>query len=124
MNELVSANNDEALKAALPSFMIDASHNTKDPLVDLIQSLENISVAYTKALLVDRNALHAAQESNNVVVAEQILQDAFLTDVRPLVAEARVRNGAAIHPIKYFIDSDVRANLIAQRGSNTIATGL
>jgi L-rhamnose isomerase / sugar isomerase len=124
MNELVSANNDEALNAALPSFMIDASHNTKDPLVDLLQSLENISVAYTKALLVDRNALHQAQESNDVVAAEQILQNAFLTDIRSLVAEARVRSGAAINPIKYFIDNELRQNLIAQRGSNTIATGL
>jgi L-rhamnose isomerase / sugar isomerase len=124
MNELVSANNDEVLKAALPSFMIDASHNTKDPLIDLLQSLENIAIAYTKALLVDRNALHAAQESNDVVATEQILQDAFLTDVRSLVAEARVRNGAAISPIKYFADNNVRATLIAQRGSNTIATGL
>jgi L-rhamnose isomerase / sugar isomerase len=124
MNELVSANNKEDLKAALPSFMIDASHNTKDPLIDLLQSLENISAAYTKALLVDRNALHTAQESNDVVAAEQILQDAFLTDVRSLVAEARVRNEAAISPIKYFTDNNVRANLIAQRGSNTIATGL
>jgi L-rhamnose isomerase / sugar isomerase len=124
MNELVSANNDEALKAALPSFMIDASHNTKDPLIDLLQSLENISVAYTKALLVDRNALHAAQENNDVVAAEQILQDAFLTDIRSIVAEARVRNGAAINPIKYFTDNNVRGSLISQRGSNTIATGL
>jgi L-rhamnose isomerase / sugar isomerase len=124
MNELVSANNDEALKAALPSFMIDASHNTKDPLIDLLQSLENIAIAYTKALLVDRDALHTAQESNDVVAAEQILQNAFLTDVRSLVAEARVRNGAAVSPIKYFANNNVRANLIAQRGSNTIATGL
>ncbi len=124
MNELVAAHNDEALKAALPSFMIDASHNTKDPLIDLLQSLENISVAYTKALLVNRNALHKAQENNDVVAAEQILQDAFLTDVRPIVAEARLKNGAAINPIKYFMEQSIRANLIAQRGSNTIATGL
>jgi L-rhamnose isomerase / sugar isomerase len=124
MNELVSAHKDEALKAALPSFMIDASHNTKDPLVDLIQSLENISIAYTKALLVDRNALGIAQENNDVVAAEQILQDAFLTDVRILVAEARRRNGAAIHPIKFFLDNKTRQELIKQRGNNTLATGL
>jgi L-rhamnose isomerase / sugar isomerase len=59
-----------------------------------------------------------------IVSTEQILQDAFLTDVRSLVAEARVRSGAAINPIKYFMDNEVRQNLIAQRGSNTIATGL
>jgi L-rhamnose isomerase/sugar isomerase len=124
MNELISANNDAALQAALPAFMIDASHNTKDPLIDLIQSLENISVAYAKALLVDRNALHQAQENNDVVAAEQLLQDAFLTDVRSIVAEARVKNGAAINPVQYFVENAVRTKLVAQRGSNSIATGL
>jgi L-rhamnose isomerase / sugar isomerase len=124
MNELVSANKDETLKAALPSFMIDASHNTKDPLIDLLQSLENISIAYTKALLVDRVALNAAQESNDVVAAEQLLQDAFLTDVRSIIAEARVRNGAAINPIQYFIDNNCRAERITNRGLYAVSKGL
>jgi L-rhamnose isomerase / sugar isomerase len=123
-NELVSAHQDATLQAALPAFMIDASHNTKDPLLDLLQSLENIALAYAKALLVDRAALNVAQENNDVVLAEQILQAAFQTDVRSLVAEARKRNGAAIHPVNYFLDNACRTNLIAKRGTQTIATGL
>jgi L-rhamnose isomerase / sugar isomerase len=121
---LVDANNDTALQANLPAFMIDASHNTKDPLIDLMQSLENISIAYTKALLVDRETLRQAQENNDVVAAEQILQDAFLTDVRPIIAATRVRKNAAIHPVKYFTENNIRAMLTKQRGANTIATGL
>jgi tetratricopeptide (TPR) repeat protein len=42
--------------------MIDQSHNLKDPLEDLIQSTEAVLLAYAQALLVDREALAAAQE--------------------------------------------------------------
>ena len=35
-------------------WMIDASHNVKDPLEDLLQSVEAIMIAYAHALLVDR----------------------------------------------------------------------
>jgi L-rhamnose isomerase/sugar isomerase len=62
--------------------MIDASHNVKDPLEDLLQSVEAIMISYAQALLVDRKALAAAQQNNDVVTAQEILQTAFRTDVR------------------------------------------
>jgi L-rhamnose isomerase / sugar isomerase len=123
-NELVDAAQDKALPEQTIAYMIDASHNTKDPVLDLLQSLENISIAYTKALLVDKKALHAAQDANDVAAAEQLLQDAFQTDVRPVVAEARKRNGFAIHPIQCFKENNLRGLRIQKRGSNTTATGL
>ena len=106
------------------SWMIDASHNLKDPLVDLLQSVEAIKIAYAQALLVDRQALKNAQQQNDVVRAQEILQNAFRTDVRPLVAEARLRQGAALKPIDLFNDLNIREKLIEVRGKNTIATGL
>src|SRR6188508_2620515 len=71
-------------------WMIDASHNVKDPLEDLLQSVEAIMVAYAQALLVDRRELNRAQQENDVARAQEILQAAYRTDVRPLVAEARL----------------------------------
>src|SRR6185436_7199963 len=65
-------------------WMIDASHNVKDPLEDLLQSVEAIMIAYAQALLVDRRELNRAQESNDVAKAQEILQQAYRTDVRPL----------------------------------------
>jgi L-rhamnose isomerase / sugar isomerase len=115
---------DKNLLAQHIAYMIDASHNTKDPIEDLLISLENITVAYAKALLVNRKALHTAQETNDVTVAEQLLQDAFQTDVRPIVAEARARNGFAVAPVQCFRDNQFRQQQIAKRGSNTAATGL
>lgn len=105
-------------------WMIDASHNVKDPLEDLLQSVEAIMLAYAQALLIDREALAAAQEENDVAKAQEILQAAFRTDVRPLVAEARVRAGGALNPIELYRSLHVRQELIKERGSKTVATGL
>ncbi|MGX1754479.1 sugar isomerase [Sphingobacterium sp. NPDC055346] len=105
-------------------WMIDASHNLKDPLIDLLQSVEAILIAYAQALLVDRKALKAAQQNNDIVKAQNILQDAFRTDVRPIVAEARLRSGAALDPLQMFDELAVRDQLVKERGENSVATGL
>jgi len=105
-------------------WMIDASHNVKDPLEDLLQSVEAIMIAYAQALLVDRQALQKAQMENDTVTAQELLQTVFRTDVRPLVAEARRRAGGALEPLKVYRDLQVRNELIRKRGAVTVATGL
>lgn len=105
-------------------WMIDASHNVKDPLEDLLQSVEAIMLTYAQALLVDRKKLTAAQESNDVAAAQEILQDAFRTDVRALVAEARLRSGGALNPLGVFRGEQVRQQLIKERGATNRASGL
>lgn len=105
-------------------WMIDASHNVKDPLEDLLQSVEAIMIAYAQALSVDRAALQEAQAINDVVTAQEILQNAFRTDLRALVAEARLRAGAALSPIDVYRKYNVRQELIKNRGTKTVATGL
>lgn len=106
------------------AWMIDASHNVKDPLEDLIQSLEAIQEAFAKALLIDQDELKAAQLDNDVVRCQEILQGAYRTDVRPLIEKARLNRGGAISPIKAYRALDLRNHLISERGRNTIATGL
>ena len=123
-NELVDAALDQSVPVEAVAYMIDASHNVKDPLEDLLQSVENILSAYAKALLVDRASLHEAQEANDVVRAEEILRDAFLTDVRPLVTEAYRQGGGALSPIAAYRAEGVREQLIRQRGKHSVSTGL
>ena len=106
------------------AWMIDASHNVKDPLEDLLQSVEAIMIAYAQALLVDREKLMAAQEQNDVVVAQEVLQQAFRTYTRPLVAEARLRSGGAVEPLAFFRKNKIREQLISKRGKGAVATGL
>ena len=105
-------------------WMIDASHNFKDPLEDLLQSVEAIQIAYAQALLVDKAALEEVRNNNDVVAAQEILQGAFRTDVRPLIAEARLRTGAALEPLEVFRQLRVREQLTKERGLKTVATGL
>ncbi|WP_257668938.1 TIM barrel protein [Parapedobacter tibetensis] len=124
-NELVDGMDNKGMNHARDlGWMIDASHNVKDPLEDLLQSVEAILIAYAQALLVDRVALAEAQVGNDVVQAQEILQRVFRTDVRPLVAEARLRAGAALDPIQLFRQLDMRGELIKERGAKTVATGL
>ena len=124
-NELVEGMDARKMSHAQDlAWMIDASHNVKDPLEDLLQSVEAIMIAYAQALLVDRQKLVNAQAVNDVVSAQEILQDAFRTDTRPLVAEARRMAGGALDPIALYRQLKIREKLTQERGSKTVATGL
>jgi L-rhamnose isomerase/sugar isomerase len=124
-NELVEGMDARGMNHATGlGWMIDASHNVKDPLEDLLQSVEAIMIAYTQALLVDRKALNAAQLENDTVRCQELLQAAYRTDVRALVAEARLRGGGALEPLGVFRELGIREKLIAKRGSKTTASGL
>ncbi len=124
-NELVEGMDAKSMNHATDlAWMIDASHNVKDPLEDLLQSIEAIMIAYAQALIVDTKALKEAQAVNDVVRAQEILQAAYRTDVRPLVAEARMKAGGALQPVQLFRSLKVREQLIKERGQVTVATGL
>lgn len=123
-NELVDAMQDPTVKNPPLAWMIDASHNTKDPMEDLLQSVQNILTTYAKALLVDRISLAAAQQHNDVVAAEELLRDVFATDTRALVAEATRQAGGAIDPLGLYRHLGIREKLIGQRGKKSVATGL
>ena len=124
-NELIEGMDSKGMDHANGlGWMIDASHNVKDPLEDLLQSIEAIMIAYAQALLIDRKKLVAAQQQNDVVAAQEILQNAFRTDTRTLVAEARLQAGGALIPLQLYRSKNIRHQLIKERGFNTLSTGL
>ncbi len=124
-NELVDGMDARGMNHASDlGWMIDASHNVKDPLEDLLQSVEAIKLAYAQALLVDRVALEEARTSNDVAAAQELLQNAFRTDLRPLLAEARLRADAALNPVGLYRELSLRNKLIEARGLKAVATGL
>ena len=116
----------EAGGGAMPplAYMIDESHNLKDPLEDLLQATDAIQHALALALCLDRPGLQEAQHDNDPARAAEVLHRAWRTDVRPLVAEARRRNGAALDPLATYRAVGYRASTVAARGSDTVATGL
>ena len=93
-----------------PSYMIDQSHNVTDPIESMLSSAETITACFAKALLVDREALHAAQEANDTMMAFQALRRAYNVDVAPIIAKARVEAGGAIDVLSTY-----RASLWRER---------
>ena len=63
--------------------MIDQAHFDKPKVDGMIQSVQNIQIAYAKALIVDYQALEEAQVKQDIIAAEEILNAAYQTDVRP-----------------------------------------
>ena len=89
MHEVVQA---DALRAESGvAFMLDQCHNIEPKIPGQIRSVMNVQEATAKALLVDAEALAAAQRSGDVLGANAVLMDAYNTDVRPLLAEVRER---------------------------------
>ena len=98
-----------------PAYMIDQSHNVTDPIESLMQSAIEIARARAQAQLVDAAALAAAQEANDALTAHRLLKSGFLTDVSPLIAEARLRAGGALDPIATYRASGYRAAVARER---------
>lgn len=91
-----------------PAYMIDQSHNATDPIESMLSSAEAIAQCYAKANLVDREALHAAQDANDTMMAFQALRRAYTVDVAPIVAKARVEAGGAVDVLAAYRDSNWR----------------
>ncbi len=81
------------------SYMIDQSHNLKPKVEAMVQTVVTIQSLYAKALLVDRDALAAAQADGDIVLAEETLRLAFFTEVGELLGEVRREMGASPDPL-------------------------
>ena len=113
-NELVDAEHSKAPGFA-PAYMIDQSHNVTDPIESLMASAIEIVRAFVQASLIDRNALAAAQDASDVMLGHRLVKQAYITDVSPILAEARRRKGGAIDPIATYRASGYRGRKAAER---------
>jgi L-rhamnose isomerase/sugar isomerase len=107
-----------------PSYMIDQSHNVTDPIESMLSSAEAITASFAKALLVDRNALHTAQETNDAMMAFQALRRAYNLDVGPILAKARVEAGGAIDTLATYRDSRWRERKAQERKAVGLGAGI
>ena len=97
------------------SYVLDQCHNIEDKIPGQIRSITNVQEAVAKALLVDRVALKKAQLDGNVLAANDILMDAYNTDVRPLLGEMRNEIGLDADPMKAYLASGYGAKIAAER---------
>jgi L-rhamnose isomerase/sugar isomerase len=122
-HEIVGAGAEGNANAGRIAYMIDQSHNIEPKIEAMIQSVLHIQTAYTKALLVDRAALHEAQEAGDVLAAYRVLRAAYETDVRPLLSEARVRQGRDPDPIAAFRASGYAERVARERPASLVGSG-
>ena len=113
-NELVDAELNKA-NGFNPAYMLDQSHNVTNPIESLMLSAIEVQRAYATALLVDRKALMEFQDSNDALMATQTLKQAYLTDVEPILAMARLNAGGAINPLSAYRASGYRKKVSAER---------
>lgn len=107
-----------------PAYMIDQSHNVTDPIESLLSSTEAIVSSFAKAALVDRDALHAAQEDNDPMMAFQALRSAYKIDVSPIVAMARLEAGGAIDVLSLYRESGWRVRKAQERKPVGLGAGI
>jgi L-rhamnose isomerase/sugar isomerase len=107
-----------------PAYMIDQSHNVTDPIESMLSSAEAIAGCHARALLVDRAALQAAQEANDVMLAFRTLRAAYETDVGPILATARAEQGGAIDWLEAYRTSQYRARKAQERKAVGLGAGI
>lgn len=111
--ELVKADRDPEIQSNVV-YMIDQAHFDKPKVDGMIQSVQNIQIAYAKALAVDYDALEESQMNGDIIAAEEILNTAYNADVRPLLAEAREQAGLDPSPLEAYLKSADREIRVAR----------
>ena len=122
-NEIIGAQAEGVANASRIAYMIDQSHNIEPKIEAMIQSVLNVQTAYGKALLVDRAALHEAQEVGDVLGAYRVLQAAYETDVRSLLTEFCARQGWNPDPIAAFRASGYAERVARERTAIATSSG-
>ena len=102
------------------AYMIDQSHNLKGKIEETIQTVTMAQQLFAKAALVDHRALSTAQDRCDLIGAESLLQDAFNTDVRPVIQDWRDSKGLPRDPMKAFLESGYMERITKERGARNL----
>jgi L-rhamnose isomerase / sugar isomerase len=103
------------------NFMLDQCHNIEEKVPGQLRSVLNVEQALAKALLVDADALAAAQQGGDVLGAHGVLMDAYETDVRAALADRREARGLPRDPMAAYRDSGYGQKIAAERVGGTQA---
>jgi L-rhamnose isomerase / sugar isomerase len=107
----------ESGKQADIAYMIDQSHNLKGKIEAMIQTVIMAQMLFSKAAIVNHQALATAQQNCDLVAAESVLQDAFATDVRPVIQEWRESKGLPRDPMAAFRESGYLERITKERAA-------
>ena len=99
------------------AYMVDQSHNLKNKVEAMIQTVMTAQQLFAKAVLIDHETLEAARNQHRLIDAENSLKDAFETDVRPLLREWRESRGLPADPLRAFRESGYTERVARERGA-------
>ena len=97
------------------ALMLDQCHNIEAKIPGQIRSVLNVQEMTARALLLDTDALHAAQLAGDVLLANEIFMDAFYTDVRRDLADWREQRGLPADPMRAYLKSGYQEQIEADR---------
>jgi L-rhamnose isomerase/sugar isomerase len=99
------------------AFMIDQSHNLKEKMEAMVQTVSTAQELWVKAALVDREKLSELQQACDLVAAEELFRDAFWQDVKPLLRAWRQSKGVPEDPMAALRASGYLERIRKERGS-------
>lgn len=105
-------------------YMIDQSHNLKPKIEAMIQTVTTAQELYTKAALVDHEAMVRFQAEGRIIDAEMCLKKAFNADVSGIIADWRKSHDLPVDPLAAHRASGYEAEAAAERSARRIALGL
>ncbi len=110
----------ETGKKADIAYMVDQSHNLKGKIEEAIQTVSMAQELFCKAALVDHGQLATAQKKCDLIAAESLVQDAFSTDVRPVIQEWRDSKGLPKNPMEAFRQSGYLERITKERAARNL----
>ena len=99
------------------AYMIDQSHNLKGKIEAMIQTVCHGAGTFRKGVPRQPRRPRRCPESCDLVKAESFLQDAFATDVRPIIQEWRQSKGIPLNPLEAFRQSGYLERITKQRSA-------
>lgn len=103
------------------AFMLDQCHNIEEKIPGQIRSVLNVQEMTARALLLDTEALSAAQQSGDVLGANEIYMDAFYTDIRSQLKAWRQERGLPGDPMAAYAASGYQQQISEDRTGGTQA---
>ena len=97
------------------NLMLDQCHNIEEKIPAQIRSVLNVQEMTARAALVDRDALLERQLAGDVLGANEVLMDAYSTDVRADLARRRTDRGLPADPIAAYRSSGYAERVVAER---------
>jgi L-rhamnose isomerase / sugar isomerase len=112
----------ETGKTADIAYMVDQSHNLKNKVEAMIQTVLTAQSLYAKAALIDHAALAKARTEQRLIDAENCYKDAFDSDCRPALREWRLSRGLPENSLESFRASGYTERAALERGSRQRST--